>query len=348
MSDPVTNVEIEDVLTSIRRLVAEGEKSRVRRVDGPSEAPVRPDRLVLTPALRVDPGETESDPAEAAPDVQPVAETPTALDDADGVAFDRDRLEQSAIPFDRARLEATIAELEAAVTAQAEDWEPDGSETDTEPTWARAGFPSDQPVEDAIEIAEDSSFDAELLADADEATDDSPEIAAVAEAAPEPEPLQLGEAAAVFASARARVGLVTPPRPEPVRTPEPAAAPEPEAAIAAPEPQADMAGDDAPLNEMPVDEPAPAAMRFHHTPDRSQDEDADYGDDLRELDDDPVADIEAFLEKETLMDEAALRQMVLEIVREELQGRLGERITRNVRKLVRREIHRVLTSQDLD
>ena len=40
--------------------------------------------------------------------------------------------------------------------------------------------------------------------------------------------------------------------------------------------------------------------------------------------------------------------MVAEIVRQELQGTLGERITRNVRKLVRREIHRALTSQDFD
>jgi hypothetical protein len=42
-----------------------------------------------------------------------------------------------------------------------------------------------------------------------------------------------------------------------------------------------------------------------------------------------------------------LRELVSDIVRSELQGELGERITRNVRKLVRREIHRALTSQDL-
>ena len=48
------------------------------------------------------------------------------------------------------------------------------------------------------------------------------------------------------------------------------------------------------------------------------------------------------------IDEEALRDMVVEIVREELQGALGERITRNVRRLVRREIHRALASQELD
>lgn len=48
------------------------------------------------------------------------------------------------------------------------------------------------------------------------------------------------------------------------------------------------------------------------------------------------------------LDEEALRDLVTEIVRAELQGALGERITRNVRKLVRREIHRAMTAQDLE
>jgi len=51
---------------------------------------------------------------------------------------------------------------------------------------------------------------------------------------------------------------------------------------------------------------------------------------------------------EQFLDEEALRDLVTEIVRAELQGALGERITRNVRKLVRREIHRALTAQDLE
>jgi hypothetical protein len=49
-----------------------------------------------------------------------------------------------------------------------------------------------------------------------------------------------------------------------------------------------------------------------------------------------------------LLDEEALRDLVSDIVRSELQGALGERITRNVRKLVRREIHRALTAQELE
>ncbi len=50
---------------------------------------------------------------------------------------------------------------------------------------------------------------------------------------------------------------------------------------------------------------------------------------------------------ESYLDEDSLRELVADIVRSELQGALGERITRNVRKLVRREIHRALAAQDL-
>lgn len=51
---------------------------------------------------------------------------------------------------------------------------------------------------------------------------------------------------------------------------------------------------------------------------------------------------------EAVLDEDSLRELVSDIVRQELQGRLGERITRNVRKLVRREIQRALAELDLD
>ncbi|MBA4325739.1 MAG: hypothetical protein C0426_12070, partial [Rhodobacter sp.] len=49
-----------------------------------------------------------------------------------------------------------------------------------------------------------------------------------------------------------------------------------------------------------------------------------------------------------VLDEAALQDIVRQMIREELQGDLGERITRNVRKLVRAEINRALMARDLD
>ncbi|TAG26869.1 MAG: hypothetical protein EAZ40_04275, partial [Rhodobacterales bacterium] len=50
----------------------------------------------------------------------------------------------------------------------------------------------------------------------------------------------------------------------------------------------------------------------------------------------------------TVLDEAALNEIVRALIREELQGVLGERITQNVRKLVRAEINRALTARSLD
>ncbi|MEK6205601.1 MAG: hypothetical protein N2B02_08235, partial [Amylibacter sp.] len=67
-----------------------------------------------------------------------------------------------------------------------------------------------------------------------------------------------------------------------------------------------------------------------------------------------IEDDEAALARETnvtdqpdahLIDEDALREIVIELVRAELQGDLGDRITRNVRKLVRREIHSALANR---
>ncbi len=50
----------------------------------------------------------------------------------------------------------------------------------------------------------------------------------------------------------------------------------------------------------------------------------------------------------TVLDEEALQEIVRSLIREELQGVLGERITHNVRKLVRSEINRALTARALD
>jgi hypothetical protein len=50
----------------------------------------------------------------------------------------------------------------------------------------------------------------------------------------------------------------------------------------------------------------------------------------------------------TELDEEMLRDIVRDVIRQELQGALGERITRNVRKLVRSEINRAMVTRDLD
>jgi hypothetical protein len=42
-----------------------------------------------------------------------------------------------------------------------------------------------------------------------------------------------------------------------------------------------------------------------------------------------------------ILDEEAIREVVNRIVREELQGELGDRISRNLRKLIRREMNQI-------
>ncbi|MEO9825660.1 MAG: hypothetical protein ABJF50_14690 [Paracoccaceae bacterium] len=49
-----------------------------------------------------------------------------------------------------------------------------------------------------------------------------------------------------------------------------------------------------------------------------------------------------------ILDEEEVRPLVARLIREELQGELGEQITRNVRKLVRREILRALAARDAE
>lgn len=51
---------------------------------------------------------------------------------------------------------------------------------------------------------------------------------------------------------------------------------------------------------------------------------------------------------DSVLDEETLRDIIVDVVREELQGVLGQRITRNVRKMVRREIRLALAAEDLE
>jgi hypothetical protein len=84
------------------------------------------------------------------------------------------------------------------------------------------------------------------------------------------------------------------------------------------------------------DPEAPAEPRSAARPARETDEDDDAGDGFDIFEDDRLPDPDA------------LRDLVAEIVRQELQSDLGQRVTRNIRKLVRREIRRALAARDFD
>lgn len=337
MSDPVTNVEIEDVLSSIRRLVSDGERARVRDSHMPTpesvtredveqverdvvltaldNGPAIPtsdgqddvvaaqpaDRLVLTPALRV---------SEA---VDPPDETETSCmtEDADGIASgeasdaDSDETAQTLTQPVEASVseEADVADLDDAVLALSDE----GAAQE----WVDSGEPETQAAmpgrEDLVATIE------ELEAAVDAAVQDF-----------EPDGSEAVSGNSVWPL-------------RPTSAPEPHSKPvyytgEVEGLVSSDEPGADDVQSDVDMTPEP-EQPISADdmdAEFEGTFDDDFDDDAPEG--FGKVD----------------FDDVALRALVSDVVREELSGPLGERITRNVRKLVRREIYRILSSQDFD
>lgn len=142
MSEPVSNSEIEDVLSSIRRLISE---NPAKGENGSDSA----EKLVLTPAFRVLDGDAQK--ADSAPDASDTP-TPEAVAESEVAAVAPDENTADAAPApevevpeeatdkalcdyeaaseekpDNAELELKIAELEAAIGESYDEWEPDGS-----------------------------------------------------------------------------------------------------------------------------------------------------------------------------------------------------------------------------
>lgn len=135
MSDPLSNSEIQDVLSSIRRLVSEDRRLRtqipVAEADG-GEGESEAGKLILTDALRVvspvaQAGETaeEVPVVNAATEEEQDARWPVHVSEIPAAPTIRPA---SVLEEDLASLESTIAELEAAVAGIGAEFEPDGSE----------------------------------------------------------------------------------------------------------------------------------------------------------------------------------------------------------------------------
>ena len=120
MSEPVTNSEIEDVLSSIRRLISEN-PSKGEDGDAPAAGA---DKLVLTPAFRVLDGDGGDESDADAQATQTVTEPPLGED----VSAEMPDDSSADSPNKNDGLEQRIAELEAAIGETYEEWEPDGSE----------------------------------------------------------------------------------------------------------------------------------------------------------------------------------------------------------------------------
>ncbi|SMP19245.1 hypothetical protein [Shimia sagamensis] len=310
MSDPVTNTEIEDVLTSIRRLVSENRpvknaeetealarpvvvESAVVQDDlaqstpAPAEAPLA---LVLTPALRV-----EETPDESA-DVEDAGRS-NASDEGEDAPFAEVAADED---FDTVAL----------VVGDAEAEETEESDPDIDLVFVE----NQQDTVEEISAGESHLSDPERFAEAETEARDEADMSYVAvtdsapdEAVDEEQPFDFKQVL------EARIHQF-----------RDATSTEEVIEVPATELMPDMAG--AVVDEMRESMPEEVADAV----DLSQPE--SFG---------------AAVDEAAEIDEAMLREMVADIVRQELQGALGERITRNVRKLVRREIHRALAAHDL-
>lgn len=317
MSDPMTNTEVEDVLASIRRLVSDDKRPESE----PAQAAAT-DRLVLTPSLRVMDDDSDEPPSDTVTDEDHSAEAV----DADGPEYAGDAVSDDTDISDEAEVETDIVQMSIhdAFAAEIED-----EQAEAEPESA---------VEDAV-ILEDAAIEHEDSAEPEESVDDEGDADIEMSEGDDAEDVQHSNADEdVHVEVAEDTGPDTA-EPEQTLSDKIAALEtliggrdeefEPD------DPGTDeYAGTEPPAMSWEDADEAPAYGAFAHaqaTPDEEQDSQA-----------------QIFSSDEDVLDEDALRELVSDIVREELQGALGERITRNVRKLVRREIHRALAAQELE
>ncbi|MFW2587814.1 hypothetical protein [Sagittula sp. SSi028] len=312
MSDAVTNVEIEDILSSIRRLVSE-DAGAAKPAPVPPRETKRVERLVLTPALRVQEPEPKPSP-------EPVLLTNPAVPSQPEQAAELQPETEADLSIVDAPVEPTTA-IDLGETAEA----------DIEAETAEISLLAQLVEEEVSRALEDTSLDQEdEVATASDLEDPEPADTMP----PAHDEVLERKIAALEALVRGRA--------------EPSDAP------------ADIADDEEDGTEpvtLSIVEDRAAQPVFRH---RSDDDLIEWEDDAPEAvvdtasaPDRPMIESDQAVEPKTVteapvLDEAVLRDMVSDIVRQELQGVLGERITRNVRKLVRREIHRVMMTQEFD
>lgn len=384
MAETGTRPEIEDVLASIRRLVSQDSPRQAENYPAPRR-PAPPEPLVLTPAQLVS-EDTEVEEVEIAPDLPEPAEISAArrapqnfepdFDDSAVEAWPAEEdLPHQSLGEELARLEDTLAHLEAEVARDGIDYEPEQGDR-----FELVGVP---PL---TELPEE--FDVEALGGLEDALIEGAVSATLVGGASNPDvggeefpnsvavdmpPLILASEDAQSASMRdveevVPVDLGTEIDPDLMdadwaRMPEEME----EEAQSEPVPEEESAPGPEWEGHWPVEpaqprrlhlsdaearapEPEPRASSYEDLRDALAKE--EVGPDLEALEaelagiaDEPQAPLHPAA---LSLDEGQLRQIVSAMLREELQGALGTRITRNLRKLIRREVQRALMSRDLD
>jgi hypothetical protein len=359
MSNPVSNAEVEDVLSSIRRLVSEDRRPLQTSQTAAPAAPVTASngRLVLTPALRVaEPPAERPAPADrpraavpplllddvlpqepATQDAAGLHADPDAKVDADGSGGQSEFEAEHTLAADLHGWEEDEAEADAAAAADAEAYRDDRTETVADAPAREAAEPPRPGAQETGE-ARTSELGAKIAA-LETAINRIPErwepdVPGSDEYSGTEQPAMAWEDDVDHDATGARLS----PEPEPEPEPEMGEGTAPEEDEEPEAPQGTFftrhSAAASRTQGAPATEEAAAFGRVVGAAPRPQAQDDDEG--------------LAYGGEDQLIDEEALRDLVSEIVRAELQGALGERITRNVRKLVRREIHRALTAQELE
>lgn len=420
MSERLNSVDIEDVLSSIRRLVSDDARPAVKAAVPPPVPEPQADKLILTPALRIAP--------EPEPEPQPVPER-VGQADADSLAAQASQPDpvdvqeegetSPVMSFHSVRPERGAARLDAVMgqVAQGLDAGPDDWETAAEPP---SHFESDWAAAEEDLVADMTGKGGDTNLDAQDIADDPADASAVWSVATADAPfvgMETGfDIAAAAQAGRELAADVTVPadillgagdgdsvirgafqlddaelRPDGIaRDPDDAWPEQDWAAPGEPDHDALSAADADVVDAAPMtidiepvalaeepamtdkDDPAdlpdwarmeaepvdPAPSEPPATPHPRAGEDFRWADAAeaeirRELEDTVEPQVFAhFAEEDDLdaraFDEDMLRDLVRDIIREELQGALGERITRNVRKLVRAEIARALAVRDFE
>lgn len=358
MSEPVTNVEIEDVLTSIRRLVSEsgrGAPSAQLRTEPPEQARPKPavsapDRLMLTPALRVSDPIIENrqedmgslPPAHQAPRVgssdwgqaagggvsaefEAISDTEESEDFEDNVvtSFQAPHIQEADDDFPEFVEPDLVAETDGFEPEDDADFDADHDGDDIE----------DFDPDDGIALSEAQSLDSRIV--------QWENVSAGEDQPLEPDAPGDSDYAGTEVGALSWIEAVAKAQHEKGEATDRETGLESEPEIGETHGVFDLSG--AEVEEQDA-EPEKVVTEFAN---RIEAEAQDYAADVIEHAIAP--ELESFeTEEPVMLDEALLREMVSDIVRQELQGALGERITRNVRKLVRREIHRALAAHDLE
>jgi hypothetical protein len=344
MSDPVSKVQIEDVLSSIERLVSHENPAQPATAETfPRNVTDHHEALVLTPDYRVDDIESsaERDAAEnAVGSISPAGENDSPQDHP----FDRthlktplhrhdDRGPDTSAPYSaRGIFGGSTALMGNEPPRLFSDPDPGlgadgaGEIVDPDATFAMPRYDTPDPETGCAPLAEDRTAVAQPQ-QPDSATDSAPGFMPDRPVVTERSALDRDFRAACL---RAKVDAL-------------------EAAVA--RARRDLAGNGscpADARLLP-DEPAPQQ-------DNSEPESAEIRNSAPICTVSPGADVSLRTEPapdcvaapDDLLRSEKLRELVAEIVRDELKGDLGVRMTSNLRKLVRREIHRALTVQDLE